>query len=107
MKNREDNASQPRYVISVAAEMLGTQAYTLRYYERVGIIKPARTHGNLRMYSEADLAMLRRVMTLMYELGVNLAGVEVILRMSQQIIELQNAAEALQNDLHTYKQEEI
>ncbi len=107
MKNREDNASQPRYVISVAAEMLGTQAYTLRYYERVGIIKPARTHGNLRMYSEADLAMLRRVMTLMYELGVNLAGVEVILRMSQQIIELQNAAEALQNELNTYKQEEI
>ena len=107
MKNREDNASQPRYVISVAAEMLGTQAYTLRYYERVGIIKPARTHGNLRMYSEADLAMLRRVMTLMYELGVNLAGVEVILRMSQQIIELQNAAEALQNELNTYKLEEI
>ncbi len=107
MKNRSDNASQPRYVISVAAEMLGTQAYTLRYYERVGIIKPARTNGNLRMYSEADLTMLRRVMTLMYELGVNLAGVEVILRMSQQIIELQNAAEALQNELNKYKQEEI
>ena len=107
MKNRGDNASQPRYVISVAAEMLGTQAYTLRYYERVGIIKPARTHGNLRMYSEADLTMLRRVMTLMYELGVNLAGVEVILRMSQQIIELQNATEALQNELNKYKQEEI
>jgi MerR family transcriptional regulator/heat shock protein HspR len=107
MKNRGDNTSQPRYVISVAAEMLGTQAYTLRYYERVGIIKPARTHGNLRMYSEADLAMLRRVMTLMYELGVNLAGVEVILRMSQQIIELQNAAEVLQNELNKLKQEEI
>src|SRR5664279_2233992 len=104
MKNRGDNTLQPRYVISVAAEMLGTQAYTLRYYERVGIIKPARTHGNLRMYSEADLAMLRRVMTLMYELGVNLAGVEVILRMSQQIIDLQQAAEALQNELNKYKQ---
>lgn len=107
MKNRVDNASQPRYVISVAAEMLGTQAYTLRYYERVGIIKPARTQGNLRMYSEADLTMLRRVMTLMYELGVNLAGVEVILRMSQQIIELQNTAETLQNELNQYRQEEI
>ena len=59
------------------------------------------------MYSEADLTLLRRVMTLMYELGVNLAGVEVILRMSQQIIELQNAAEALQNELNKYKQEEI
>jgi MerR family transcriptional regulator, heat shock protein HspR len=107
MKNREDNNSQPRYVISVAAEMLGTQPYTLRYYERVGIIKPARSHGNLRMYSEADLAMLRRIMTLMYDLGVNLAGVEVILRMSQQIIELQRATQALQNELNSYRQEEV
>ena len=107
MKMRGDNASQPRYVISVAAEMLGTQPYTLRYYERVGIIKPARSQGNLRMYSEADLALLRRVMTLMYDLGVNLAGVEVILRMSQQIIDLQRAAEALQNELNRYRQEEI
>ncbi len=103
MKSREADASQPRYVISVAAEMLGTQPYTLRYYERVGIIKPARSQGNLRMYSEADLAQLRRVMTLMYDLGVNLAGVEVILRMSQQIIDLQRAAEALQNELNRYK----
>ena len=107
MKKRENNASQPLYVISVAAEMLGTQPYTLRYYERVGIIKPARSHGNLRLYSEDDLAMLRRVMTLMYDLGVNLAGVEVILRMSQQIIDLQRTAEALQNELNKYRQEEI
>ena len=107
MKERENNFSQPRYVISVAAEMLGTQAYTLRYYERVGIIKPARSHGNLRLYSEADLALLRRVMTLMYDLGVNLAGVDVILRMSQQIIDLQRATEALQNELNKYRQEEL
>ena len=107
MKKRENNASQPLYVISVAAEMLGTQPYTLRYYERVGIIKPARSHGNLRLYSEDDLAMLRRVMTLMYDLGVNLAGVEVILRMSQQIIDLQRATETLQNELNKYRQEEI
>ena len=107
MKNRENNTSQPRYVISVAAEMLGTQPYTLRYYERVGIIKPARSQGNLRLYSEEDLAQLRRVMTLMYDLGVNLAGVEVILRMSRQIIDLQIAAEALQNELNRYRQEEL
>jgi len=107
MKIREENASQPRYVISVAAEMLGTQPYTLRYYERVGIIKPARSHGNLRMYSEADLLLLRRIMTLMYDLGVNLAGVEVILRMSQQIIDLQRTVEALQNELNRHRQEEL
>lgn len=107
MKKREHDASQPRYVISVAAEMLGTQPYTLRYYERVGIIKPARSHGNLRLYSEADLALLRRVMTLMYDLGVNLAGVDVILRMSQQILELQQAQAVLLNELKKYRQEDI
>lgn len=99
MKKRESNANQPRYVISVAADMLGTQPYTLRYYERVGIIKPARSQGNLRMYSEDDLIQLRHIMTLMYDLGVNLAGVEVIMRMSQQIIELQN-------ELTKYRQEQ-
>ncbi|MCL2679056.1 MAG: MerR family transcriptional regulator [Dehalococcoidia bacterium] len=97
MTKRIDNSSCPRYVISVAAEMLGTQPYTLRYYERVGIIKPARSQGNLRLYSDNDLALLRRVMTLMYDLGVNLAGVEVILRMSQQIV-------TLQNELNIYRQ---
>ncbi len=104
MNKRIGNNNQPRYVISVAAEMLGTQPYTLRYYERVGIIKPARSQGNLRLYSEDDLALLRRVMTLMYELGVNLAGVEVILRMSQQIVELQRAAQAMENELNQYRQ---
>jgi MerR family transcriptional regulator/heat shock protein HspR len=107
MKQRENNTSQPRYVISVAAEMLGTQPYTLRYYERVGIVKPARSHGNLRMYSEDDLALLRRAMTLMYDLGVNLAGVEVILRMSQQIVDMQRTTEELQNELNRYRQEEL
>jgi MerR family transcriptional regulator, heat shock protein HspR len=105
MKNRISSNSQPRYVISVAAEMLGTQPYTLRYYERVGIVKPARSQGNLRLYSDEDLALLRRVMTLMYDLGVNLAGVEVILRMSQQIVELQRAAQAMENELNQYRQE--
>lgn len=106
MKNQKGESNQPRYVISVAAEMLGTQPYTLRYYERVGIIKPARSQGNLRMYSEEDLAMLRKVMTLMYELGVNLAGVEIILRMSEQIVELQKTTTELQDELNNYRQEE-
>ncbi len=105
MKNINDDY-QPRYVISIAAEMLGTQPYTLRYYERVGIIKPARSRGNVRLYSEADLELLRRVMTLMYDLGVNLAGVEVILRMSQQIVEMQKNAAVLEEELESLRQEE-
>ena len=89
----------PRYVISVAAEMLGTQPYTLRYYERVGIIRPARSRGNVRLYSESDIVLLKRVMSLMTDLGVNLAGVEIILRMSEQIIELQRIREAMQREI--------
>lgn len=87
---------KPRYVISIAAEMLGTRTYTLRYYEKVGIIKPARSRGNIRLYSDMDLALLKKVRTLMEDLGVNLAGVEVILRMSQQIAQLQKATEELE-----------
>ena len=86
-----ENETEPRYVISVAAEMLRTRSYTLRYYEKVGIVKPARSRGNIRLYSDMDLATLHRVRTLMEDLGVNLAGVEVILRMSRQIEELQKA----------------
>jgi len=104
--NRIAKHSQPRYVISVAAEMLGTQTYTLRYYERVGIIKPARSRGNVRLYSEDDLELLRRAMTLMYDLGVNLAGVEVILRMSDQLMRLQETANALQQEIERLRQEQ-
>jgi len=105
MQNKKTPAAQPRYVISVAAEMLGTQPYTLRYYERVGIIKPARSNGNLRLYSDDDLLQLRRVMTLMYDLGVNLAGVEVIIRLSNQIVELQQTNAILLHELNQSRQE--
>ena len=71
------NDWEPRYVISVAARIVGVQTYTLRYYERIGIISPYRSSGNIRLYSERDIAQLRRVKTLMDDLGVNLAGIEV------------------------------
>jgi MerR family transcriptional regulator/heat shock protein HspR len=102
----EEN-TEPRYVISIAAEMLGTQSYTLRYYERVGIIKPSRSRGNIRLYSDMDIALLRRVRTLMADLGVNLAGVEVIMRMSQQIAQLQRATEELEAELERLRKEEL
>jgi MerR family transcriptional regulator/heat shock protein HspR len=98
--------TKPRYVISVAAEMLSTRAYTLRYYEKVGIIKPARSRGNIRLYSDMDLALLRRVRTLMEDLGVNLAGTEVILRMLQQITRLQSEKDELESELARIRKEE-
>ena len=91
--------TEPRYVISVTARMLGIQTYTLRYYEKIGIIEPARSQGNIRLYSERDIALLRRAKTLMDDLGVNLAGVEVILRMAQRMNELQNYMEELELEL--------
>ncbi|MFA7352286.1 MAG: MerR family transcriptional regulator [Dehalococcoidales bacterium] len=96
---------QPRYVISIAAEMLGTQTYTLRYYEKIGIVNPARSKGNIRLYSDLDLEVIKRVMTLMDELGVNLAGVEVILRMSQQIAQLQSNNEELVKEIARLRKE--
>ncbi len=91
--------AEPRYVISVTARMLGIQTYTLRYYEKIGIIEPARSQGNIRLYSEGDIALLRRAKTLMDDLGVNLAGVEVILRMAQRMNELQHHMEELESEV--------
>ena len=78
------------YVISIAARMVGVQTHTLRYYETIGIIQPSRSSGRIRLYSEEDMAQLRRVKTLTEELGVNLAGVEVILHMLERVSGLQH-----------------
>ncbi|HEY54905.1 MAG TPA: MerR family transcriptional regulator [Dehalococcoidia bacterium] len=98
--------SEPRYVISIAARMVGVRTYTLRYYERVGIIEPSRSRGNIRLYSERDIARLRRVKTLVDDMGVNLAGVEVIIRIMQQMLELQNQVQELESELDRLKQAE-
>ena len=90
---------EPCYVISVAARMVGVQTHTLRYYERIGIIEPSRSRGNIRLYSEKDIARLRRVKNLMADLGVNLAGIEVILRMTQRMIKLQHQIEEMKSEL--------
>ena len=94
---------EPRYVISVAAKILGIQTHTLRYYERVGIVEPSRSRGNIRLYSEEDLEQLRHVKSLIEELGVNLAGAEVILRMAQQIALLQAKLQELEDELKGLK----
>ena len=94
---------EPCYVISVAARMLGIQSHTLRYYERIGIIEPSRSRGNIRLYSERDIAQLRRVKTLMDDLGVNLAGVEVILNMSRRMTELQHRLEEMEAELEKFR----
>ena len=83
------NDNTPRYVISIAAEMVGVPTYTLRYYEKIGIIEPHRSQGNIRLYSDRDILLLKQMKTLMEDRGINLAGAEVILRMAQRMTELQ------------------
>ena len=87
---------EPCYVISVAAKMVGVHAQTLRYYEREGIIKPSRSRGNQRLYSPIDVERLRQIKTLVDELGVNLAGVDVILRLTERISEMERQLETMQ-----------
>jgi MerR family transcriptional regulator, heat shock protein HspR len=99
----QNQENEPRYIISIAARILGIQTHTLRYYERIGIVEPSRSGGNIRLYSEKDIHLLRRVKTLMNDLGVNLAGVEVILRMAQRMTELQNQVEALEAELARFR----
>ncbi len=91
--------TEPCFVISVAARMVGLHAQTLRYYERVGLVMPSRSGGRQRLYSMADVERLRRIKTFVDEMGVNLAGAEVALRLTEQIIDLQNQVEALTNEV--------
>ncbi|MDD5092955.1 MAG: helix-turn-helix transcriptional regulator [Dehalococcoidia bacterium] len=92
MKSKD---AEPCYVISVAARMIGVHAQTLRYYEREGIIQPSRSRGNQRLYSPGDIEKLRHIKTLVDDLGVNLAGVEVILRLTQEMAEMEQKMQAI------------
>ena len=88
---------EPVFQISVVSRMVGIHQQTIRSYERVGLLNPARSSGNTRLFSHADVERLRQVVRLVNDLGINLAGVEVILRLSRQI-------EALQQELAETRQ---
>lgn len=94
---------EPCFVISIAARLVGMHQQTLRYYERAGLVSPRRTNGNIRMYSRADIQKIRTAQRLIEELGVNLAGVEIILRMGEQIRQLQEQLEATRKELDRLK----
>jgi len=85
MKDRKTPSDEPVYLISVAARMCGLHPQTLRLYERLGLIQPHRVGNSKRLYSEADIARLRRIQRLTQQMGVNLAGVEIILRLLDRI----------------------
>jgi len=90
---------RPRYMISVAAELVGMHPQTLRMYEQKGLVTPKRTAGNTRLYSEADLERLRLIQRLTTELGLNLAGVEAVLGLEEQLRRMQARMERLERDM--------
>jgi MerR family transcriptional regulator, heat shock protein HspR len=89
----------PRYMISVAADLVGMHPQTLRIYEAKGLVTPQRTAGNTRLYSDADLERLRLIQQLTTELGLNLAGVEHVIRLEEQIRRMQRTMERLEREM--------
>ena len=104
MNEMNFNDAEPCYVISVAARILGVHAQTLRYYEKVGLIEPSRSRGRVRLYSNRDLERLRRARMLMDDLGVNLAGVEVILRLGERIEQMERELEEAEREIKRLRQ---
>ena len=90
---------RPRYMISVAADIVGMHPQTLRIYESKGLVRPKRTAGNTRLYSERDLERLRLVQRLTTELGLNLAGVEHVLRLEDQLQRMARRLEKLEREM--------
>ena len=87
------------FVISVAARLVGVHEQTLRYYERAGLVEPARSKGRIRLYSLHDLERVRQIRRLTDEMGVNLAGVEVIIRLTDHIRALEQRVAELETRL--------
>jgi MerR family transcriptional regulator/heat shock protein HspR len=90
---------RPRYMISIAAELVGMHPQTLRVYETKGLVQPRRTPGNTRLYSESDLERLRLIQRLTTELGLNLAGVETVLRLEDELARMRRRLERLEREM--------
>jgi MerR family transcriptional regulator/heat shock protein HspR len=95
MASRSEAPDYACFVISVAARLLEVHPQTLRYYERAGLLRPSRSKGNIRLYSPADVEQARQIKRLIEDLGVNLAGVEVILRLMDRLRQVEQELEEL------------
>ena len=92
-------SDRPIYMISVAADLVGMHPQTLRIYEQKGLVRPQRTPGGTRLYSEADVERLRIIQRLTTELGLNLAGVELVLRLEDELRKAHAQVERLQQQV--------
>ncbi|MFY9586381.1 MAG: MerR family transcriptional regulator [Actinomycetota bacterium] len=97
-KRVTDERERALFVISVAAELAGVHPQTLRMYERKGLINPQRTSGNTRRYSQADIEIVRLIQEMTQERGMNLAGVEVVIELQQELERAQDRMERLRRE---------
>ena len=103
MARKDNQSGQALFMISAVAQRYDIHPQTLRLYEREGLLKPSRTEGNTRLYSQADLERLETILTLTRDLGVNLAGVEIILNMRQKMDRMQREV----NEFVNYVKQEL
>jgi MerR family transcriptional regulator/heat shock protein HspR len=90
---------EPVYLISVVATMLDIHPQTLRQYEREGLVEPSRTQGRMRLYSQRDIDRMKLILRLTRQLGVNLAGVDIVLQLKEQIDQMQIEIDQLREEL--------
>ncbi|MBI2848528.1 MAG: helix-turn-helix transcriptional regulator [Chloroflexi bacterium] len=100
----DDDEGAPCYVISIAARMVGVHAQTLRYYERVGLVEPSRSQGHIRLYSPRDIERIRLIQRLINDLGVNLAGVDIILNLTHRIAALEQEIDRLEEEIRSLRE---
>jgi len=90
---------EPVYLISVVATMLNIHPQTLRQYEREGLVEPSRTQGRMRLYSQRDIDRMKLILRLTRQMGVNLAGVDIVLQLKEQIDQMQKEIDQLREEL--------
>ena len=95
---------EPCFVISVAARIVGVRTQTLRYYERIGLVQPRRTSGNQRMYSRREVERVQRIRGLINDLGVNLAGVEVVIKLLDRLEQAEEEKDELRGMIRVLEQ---
>ena len=103
VERQRTHDDEPLFVISIAARMVGMHAQSLRHYERLGLIRPSRSSGRVRLYSQADIERLLHIQRLVNELGVNLAGAEVVIRLNERIRRMEEEMERLRAELQHYR----
>ncbi|EAM0191260.1 MerR family transcriptional regulator [Campylobacter jejuni] len=102
----EQHYDEPVYLISIVAKVLSIHPQTLRQYEREGLIEPSRTDGKIRLYSQRDIDRIKLILRLTRDMGINLAGVDVILKLKNQLHEFENLIDELRLELSKQQDKE-